>query len=100
MKFQNFIFMKAKKQIFYFLLFAMAILIAAGCATQSVEQVLNPPGFLKGLLHGFIILFSFIASLFTDYSIYAFPNSGGWYDFGFLLGAMMFFGGGGAGARR
>jgi hypothetical protein len=55
---------------------------------------------LFGLLHGFLILFSFVASLFTDYRIYAFPNSGGWYDFGFLLGAMSFLGGGGASARR
>ena len=39
-------------------------------------------------------------SLFTDYRIYAFPNSGGWYDFGFLLEAMMFLGGGGAGSKK
>ena len=56
--------------------------------------------FSWGLLHGFLILFSFIASLFTDFRIYAFPNSGGWYDFGFLLGAMSFLGGGGASARK
>jgi hypothetical protein len=38
-------------------------------------------------------------SIFTDVRIYAFPNSGGWYDFGFFLGAASFFGGGGASAR-
>jgi hypothetical protein len=74
--------------------------LAAICATQPSPEELDPPGFLSGLLHGFLILFSFIASLFTDYRIYAFPNSGGWYDFGYLLGAMMFLGGGGAGARK
>ena len=25
--------------------------------------------------------------------VYAFPNSGGWYDFGYLIGAAMFLGG-------
>jgi len=77
-----------------------AALLLAACATQPPPQAASPPGFLSGLLHGFLILFSFIASLFTDYRIYAFPNSGGWYDFGYLLGAMAFLGGGGAGAKR
>lgn len=82
-------------------IFLVAALFVSGCATQSVEVIpANPPGFLWGLLHGFILLFSFIASLFTDYRIYAFPNAGGWYDFGFLLGVLFFFGGGGAGSRR
>jgi hypothetical protein len=87
---------------YYLLLFVFAaIVFATGCATQSTDVMMGrPPGFLNGLLHGFIILFSFIATLFTEYEIYSFPNSGGWYDFGFLLGVMMFFGGGGAGARR
>lgn len=81
-----------------FLLLAIIVLLA-GCATQSVTNLQDPPGFWHGLLHGFIILFSFIISLFTDYEIYAFPNTGGWYNFGFLLGVMIFFGGGGAGAK-
>lgn len=82
-------------------IFLAAVLFVAGCATQSVEVIpVNPPGFWGGLLHGFILLFSFIASLFTDFRIYAFPNEGVWYDFGFLLGVLFFFGGGGAGSRR
>lgn len=78
----------------------LGALLLTSCATQSPSGVFNPPGFFMGLVHGFLILFSFIGSLFTDYRIYAFPNSGGWYDFGFLLGAMAFLGGGGAGSRR
>ena len=82
------------------LLLAAALFIT-GCATQSADVVPdNLPGFFKGLLHGFILVFSFIATLFTEYRIYAFPNAGGWYDFGFLLGVMFFFGGGGAGSCR
>ncbi len=75
-------------------------LFLTSCATHSLTEVVDPPGFLKGLLHGFILLFSFIGSLFTDYEIYAFPNAGGWYDFGFVLGVMFFFGGGGAGTKK
>lgn len=88
------------KRFFPLLIIMLAAgLLFTGCATQSFENITNPPGFLKGLLHGFIMLFSFIASLFTDYEIYAFPNAGGWYNFGYLLGVMLFFGGGGAKAR-
>jgi hypothetical protein len=45
------------------------------------------------------MFFSLIGSIFTETRIYAFPNSGGWYDFGYFLGAAAFFGGSGAGAR-
>jgi hypothetical protein len=92
--------MKTKFRLVYLVLFVVAAILATGCATHSPGQMMDPPGFFKGLLHGFIVLFSFIVSLFTDYKIYAFPNAGGWYDFGFLLGVMFFFGGSGAGARR
>lgn len=88
-----------KRLILILVLVLAAAFVFTGCATQSIGNVGNPPGFLKGLLHGFIILFSFIASLFTKYEIYAFPNAGGWYNFGYLLGVMFFFGGGGAGAK-
>ena len=88
-----------KNLISAFALLAITVFVA-GCATQSVSNVTDLLGFWHGLLHGFIILFSFIGSLFTDYEIYAFPNTGGWYNFGFLLGVMIFFGGGGAGSKR
>jgi hypothetical protein len=88
------------KRQFLYLAFVFAAFFLAGCATHTTDQISDLPGFLKGLLHGFILLFSFIGSLFTDYEIYAAPNNGGWYNFGFLLGVMFFFGGGGAGAKR
>jgi hypothetical protein len=52
-----------------------------------------------GFIHGLLVLFSFIGSWFTDVRIYAFPNSGGWYDFGYLLWVASFFGGFGASSR-
>jgi hypothetical protein len=52
-----------------------------------------------GLWHGFIALFTFIISLFRDdVSIYEVVNNGGWYNFGFILGVMIFWGGSGGGA--
>jgi len=83
------------------LLFAVTcvlILAVSGCAHQPQPSAVDPPGFFSGLLHGFLIVFSFIVSLFTDVRIYTFPNSGGWYDFGYLIGAAIFLGGSGASA--
>jgi hypothetical protein len=35
-----------------------------------------------------------VAGIFMDVRIYAFPNSGLWYDFGFLVGLGTVWGGG------
>ncbi len=91
---------RIRKILLWVFIIVVILIFLGSCATQTKEIIEDPPGFWYGLLHGFIVLFSFIASFFTDYTIYAFPNSGGWYDFGFLLGVMIFFGGSGAGARR
>lgn len=78
-----------------------ASLLLIGCATQTDPPVQEAPGFFMGLLHGFLIFFGFIGSLFTDYRIYAFPNGGLWYDLGYLIGASAFLSGSGAsGSRR
>lgn len=77
----------------------VSIAVLASCATQPHAVASDPPGFWSGLLHGFTILFSLIGSIFTDVRIYSYPNSGGWYDFGYFLGAASFLGGSGAGAR-
>ena len=88
-----------KLRLASFLAVSLIVLLLASCASQPPPEVVNPPGFWSGLLHGFLMLFSLIGSIFTDVRIYAFPNSGGWYDFGFFLGAASFLGGGGASAR-
>ena len=47
----------------------------------------NLPGFWFGLLHGFIAWPVLILHIFYhSLKVYTFPNAGGWYDFGFLLG--------------
>jgi hypothetical protein len=67
------------------------IIILSGCAdTETINECINndPYGFWSGLWHGWISPLSFIGSLFSDdIAMYAVNNSGGWYDFGFVLGA-------------
>jgi hypothetical protein len=86
------------KRVWRIGLLLLVVLVVAACATQPAppSDTSNVPGFWHGLLHGFIILPSFIISLFTDHRMYGFPNTGRFYDFGFLLGASAFLGGGGA----
>jgi len=72
----------------------VAMLLVASCAHQPPAPASDLPGFFLGLLHGYISLFSLIASLFVDIRIYAYPNSGWWYDLGFILGVMAFYGSG------
>lgn len=71
----------------------VALLLLAGCATQPMPSAYDPPGFFMGLIHGLIAPFAFIGSLFGDIRMYAFPNSGGWYDFGWLIGISAWAGG-------
>ena len=82
---------------------ALLVLVLTACtATQSPEAtVAGEPGFWLGLWHGFIAPVTFIISVFTDaVRVYAVPNAGRWYDFGFMLGIGGFSGGVFAGSRR
>lgn len=65
-----------------------ALALAACVATESANAVQpNAPGFLLGVWHGFIFPVSFILSLFVDkIDIYAVPNNGHFYDFGYFVG--------------
>ena len=80
------------------LVLAAVVALAACTATQQPDAVApQAPGFLLGLWHGFIFPLAWIVSLFSDkVAIYAVPNNGGWYDFGFFLGIVVF----GVGARK
>jgi hypothetical protein len=80
----------------------LALLLAACAASQPPPSpTVDAPGFWLGLWQGFIAPITFIISLFSDgVRIYAFPNAGRWYDFGFMLGIGGFSGGIFAGLRR
>lgn len=77
-----------------------AILVLAACAaTQNGQTVQSTaPGFWLGLWHGFIFPIAWVISLFApkEVAIYAVPNNGGWYNFGYFLGIVVF----GVGAKR
>lgn len=81
----------------------LIVLVSSCFAEQSRIAALGPgqrPGFLLGLWHGFIAPIAFIVSLFSEkVRIYAVPNIGRWYDFGFMLGISGFSGGIFAGSR-
>jgi hypothetical protein len=77
---------------------ALLLLSLAACARQAGDAVApGAPGFLHGLWHGFVFPVSWVLSLFMpDVAVYAVPNNGGWYDFGYFLGIVVF----GVGARK
>jgi hypothetical protein len=85
----------------------VVMLVLAACAAGPNVSVDEPSadgevaGFWMGLWHGIIVPITWLISLFSDtVSIYEVHNNGGWYDTGFLIGAGVFLGGGGAGAGR
>lgn len=90
---------------------AATVLLLAACAAgynpdvgQAPPGGDEPAGFWLGLWHGFILPVTWIVSLFTrTVSPYEVFNSGNWYDFGFVLGITIIFGGpfgAGSAARR
>lgn len=88
------------------LLVALAVVLAACAAGVNPAVGVPSPdgtvaGFWLGLWHGCIAPVTFVVSLFTDdVNLYEVYNNGNWYDFGFVLGAGILFGGGSAGTRR
>jgi hypothetical protein len=88
------------------LVVALAMLLLAACAPGvnqqigSVDQAGVVAGFWRGVWHGLIAPITFVVSLFrSDVRIYEVHNSGGWYDFGYVLGLSIVFGGTHAGRR-
>lgn len=74
------------------------LFLLAACAHQVPDAVKpDAPGFLWGLWHGFIFPVAWFLSLvMPDVAVYAVPNNGFWYDFGFFLGIVVF----GVGSHR
>jgi len=70
---------------------AALIIALAACVAREAESAVVPgaPGFWLGIWHGFIFPVAWFASLFVpDFAIYAVPNNGGWYDFGYFIGVV------------
>jgi hypothetical protein len=82
-------------------------LVLAGCAPGPNSAEKTPAadghtaGFLLGLWHGFISPVTFVVSLFSkNVRLYEVHNNGGWYNFGFVLGAGLFLSGGILGRKK
>ena len=84
--------------------FILLLLLFSSCAeVANIEDCVTdePYGFFFGVWHGVLAPVSFVLSVFMeDIAMYAVNNAGGWYDFGFVLGAGILFGGGGNASNR
>lgn len=87
---------------------ALVLCVLALCLVGCADSVqfhqaasIEPVGFWRGWWHGIILPFAWLVSLFDDSTaIYAIYNNGGWYDFGFLLGAGILFNGASSTTKR
>ena len=79
------------------LIFIFSILLLTASCTAGNEQFTTetPAGFWYGLWHGIISFIALIVHIFNDsIAVYEINNTGGWYDFGFILGVSCIWGGG------
>ena len=72
------------------------LLLLTSCAAGNSQFTPDAPaGFLWGLWHGMIALISLVIHIFNEnVAFYEIHNTGGWYDFGFLMGVTCIWGGG------
>lgn len=96
-----------RKRLLVGCLAVLGLFILSGCIAGTNTAVDVPDidgdlaGFWTGLWHGLISCVTFVISLFTDkVNIYEIHNTGNWYDFGFILGVSMIFGGGARSTKR
>ena len=81
------------KRTYVLIALGVALVALAACAERPMGHA-GDPAFIRGLIDGLLAPISFVLSLFSDsIRMYAFPNIGRWYDFGFLLGLSAWGGG-------
>lgn len=68
------------------LLVFLLALVGCGFVGSTYISSYDPPGFFSGVWHGLLAPWTLIIRLFLDIKMYAIPNSGWFYDLGFLLG--------------
>ena len=84
-----------KLSIRFFFLFSFVLLFTACTAGDAQFTEINQAGFFYGLWHGIISFITLIVHIFNDgVMVYETTNTGGWYDFGFLVGVTSIWGGG------
>jgi len=72
----------------------LVLLLFVGCAAGNPQFTSEgPAGFWYGIWHGLISFVTLVIGLFYDnVQVYEVDNTGGWYDFGFLIGVTMLWG--------
>jgi hypothetical protein len=66
------------------------VLLLAACGFVGSDPISasDPPGFFTGIWHGMLAPWTLVLRLFMDIGMYATPNTGWFYDFGFLIGVV------------
>ncbi|MCX6553450.1 MAG: hypothetical protein NTZ12_00320 [Candidatus Aminicenantes bacterium] len=95
------------RKVFAMAMIILLVLVLSSCAPGPNRLVRTPnadgrvAGFWLGVWHGLIAPVTFIVSIFSGkVGIYDVHNSGGWYNFGFVLGAGLFLSGGILGRKK
>ncbi len=97
------------KRIWILMLISVLLLlfVMASCAPGPNDVEKTPDakgrtsGFFRGFWHGLISPITFVISLFNkNVRLYEVHNTGGWYNFGFVLGAGLFLSGGILGKKK
>ena len=94
--------MKFSKNLKWLSFALIAVLLLTSCTAGNEKFTMeDPAGFWMGLWHGLISLVTFVISLFNDgVTIYEVDNTGWPYNLGFILGVMIFYGGGSKGTCK
>ena len=94
--------MSIARRVAPYALVGILVLVVSGCAAGDARFGVDAPaGFWAGLWHGMISVITLIIGIFSDsVHVYEVDNTGGWYDFGFLMGALCIWGGGSTSYQR
>lgn len=97
--------MSRKKILIIAAVLVTLFIVSCTAGPNEMVKVANEDGdlagFFMGLWHGFILLFSFIVSLFnSEVNVYEVHNVGPLYNLGYLIGVSMFFSGSGHASNR
>lgn len=80
--------MNMRQPLFAFVTLLLVVALGGcGFAATGID-IYDPPGFFLGLWHGALAPWTLVLRLFLDIKMYAFPNAGWFYDFGFLIGLL------------
>ncbi len=75
------------KKTILLLLIVVALITLMGCGYVEPGNIqAEVSDFWDGIWHGMVAPYTLIVRIFKDVGMYAIPNTGWWYDFGFILG--------------